>query len=215
VKLYQMDLSPFAARCRLQIYAKGLNIEFADPPGGLGSDEYKRINPTGKVPALEVDGSVLPESLVICEYLEDRFPDPALRPAADLDRARMRLLSQLADLYVMPPLTELFGQTDPKTRDAQVVSGKLDELHPRLDQLEGFLAPGPYAAGEKLSLADCTLMPIFFFATRLLPLLGDKDPLADRPKLASWWEAVQKHEAVRKVDAEMARALAEYLTSGG
>ena len=81
MKLYNVPLSPFAARCRIQIYAKKLPIELVDPPGGLGSESYRRLNPTGKVPALQLDdGFVLPESAVIGEYLEDRFPEPALRP---------------------------------------------------------------------------------------------------------------------------------------
>jgi glutathione S-transferase len=72
MKLYNLDLSPFAARCRIQIHAKGLEIPSEEPPGGLSSDEYKKINPTGKVPELELDdGTVLSESAVICEYLED------------------------------------------------------------------------------------------------------------------------------------------------
>ena len=85
MKLYQADLSPFASRVRIQLYAKQLDVPFADPPGGLSSDEYKKINPTGRVPALEVDGTVIPESTVIFEYLEDRFPEPSLQPAEALE----------------------------------------------------------------------------------------------------------------------------------
>ncbi len=214
MKLYQVDLSPFASRVRVQLYAKGLDVEFADPPGGLSSDEYKKINPTGRVPALEVDGMVIPESTVIFEYLEDRFPEPSLRPTEALDRALARLIGRCGDLYVIPPLLALFGQRDPATRDANVVEEKLGELHAGFDLVEGFLAPGPYAVGAKLSLADCTLFPIFFFATRLLPLLGDKDPMAARPKLSAWWEVVLKHEAVAKVDGEMQKALQEFLAQG-
>jgi glutathione S-transferase len=209
VKLYNLNLSPFAARCRIQIYAKKLPIELADPPGGLGSESYRRINPTGKVPALELeDGSVLPESAVIGEYLEDRYPEPALRPADPQPRARMRLLVRFADLYLVPPLVTLFGQVNPAQRDAKVVKEKLDELRPRYDQLAGFLGPGPYAVGESLTLADCTLLPLFFFATRLHPLLGDKDPTAERAALSRWWQAVRRNQAVLRVEGELEKALA-------
>ena len=215
MKLYNVALSPFAARVRIQIYAKKLKVELVDPPGGLGSESYKKLNPTGKVPALQLDdGSVLPESTVIAEYLEDRFPEPSLRPADPAARARMRLLSHFADLYFVPPLVALFGQVNPAQRNAKVVAERIEELRPRYDQLAGFLGPGPLAVGAELSLADCSLFPLFFFATRLHPLLGDKDPTAERAPLARWWQAVRKHEAVQRVDGELAKALAASMGGG-
>jgi glutathione S-transferase len=212
VKLYNVALSPFAARCRIQIYAKQLPVELVDPPGGLGSESYKKLNPTGKVPALQLDdGSVLPESAVIGEYLEDRFPEPALRPADPVARARMRLLVHFADLYFVPPLVALFGQVNPAQRDASVVSARLEELRPRYDQLAAFLGPGPLAVGAELTLADCALFPLFFFATRLHPMLGDKDPTAERAPLARWWQAVRRDAAILRVDAELAKALVAWI----
>ena len=168
MKLYDVALSPFAARVRVQIYAKSLDIPLVAPPGGTGSDEYKRLNPTGKVPALVLDdGSVLPESLVIGEYLEDRFPEPSLRPADAVARARMRLVTHFTDGYVEPPLHALFPQvTDPAARDPKLIAEKTAELATRYDQLVRFLTPGgPYAMGNALTLADCALFPLFFFAT--------------------------------------------------
>jgi glutathione S-transferase len=94
----------------------------------------------------------------------------------------------------------------------KLIAEKTAELATRYDQLAGFVTPGgPYAMGNALTLADCVLFPLFFFATKLHPMLGDKDPTASRPALAKWWEAVQKHPAVAKVNAELAKALAEQL----
>jgi len=209
MKLYNLALSPFAARCRIQIYAKKLPIELADPPGGLGSDGYRKVNPTGKVPALQLDdGSILPESAVIGEYLEDRFPEPALRPADPAARARMRLLVHFTDLYVVPPLVALFKQVNPAQRDAKLVAERLEELRPCYDQLAGFMGPGPYAVGAELTLADCALFPLFFFATRLQPMLGDKDPTVERAPLSRWWQAVRRNDVILRVDGELAKALA-------
>ena len=209
MKLFNANLSPYASRVRIAIYAKNLPVEIVTPPGGTGSAEYKKLNPTGKVPALEVDGAVIPESEVINEYLEDRFPTPALRPADPAARARVRLLGRFADLYLAPSLGALFGQMNPKTRDAKLVAEKLAELGQRLDQLEQLVVAGPYAAGADLTLADCALAPVFFFLTRLLPVLGAPSPLEGRPKLAKVGEAVGKHPAVSKVLGEMGTAMAE------
>jgi len=67
--------------------------------------------------------------------------------------------------------------------------------------------------GKDLTLADCVLFSLFFFATKVHPMLGDKDPTASRPVLAQWWDAVQKHPAVAKVNAELAKALAEQMSA--
>ena len=63
-------------------------------------DWYKAINPNGQVPALDHDGRIITESTVICEYLEDAFPDaPSLRPADPYGRAQMRIWTKWVDEY--------------------------------------------------------------------------------------------------------------------
>jgi glutathione S-transferase len=209
MKLYNSNLSPYTSRVRIAIYAKNLPVEILAPPGGTGSAEYKRVNPTGKIPALEVDGQVIAESEVINEYLEDRFPTPALRPADALARARMRTLSRFGDLYLSPVLGPLFGQMNPATRDAKLVGEKLAELATRLDQLEQLVVAGPYAAGAELTLADCALAPLFFFLGRVMPAVGGPSPLEGRPKLKRVADAVARHPAAAKVLAEMEAAMAQ------
>lgn len=208
MKLYDSQLSPFAARVRIAIYAKNLPVEFVAPPGGTGTPEYKRINPTGKVPALEVDGQVIAESEVINEYLEDRFPAPSLRPADPLARARMRVLSRFGDLYLLPSLGPLFGQMGAATRDAKLIAQHVAELGMRFDQLEQ-LVVGPYAAGPELTLADAALATMFFFLARVIPALGGPSPFEGRPKLQKLQDAFDRHPVVAKVLGEMAAAMAE------
>ncbi len=207
MKLFNANLSPWASRCRIQIYAKRLDVEIVDPPGGLGSPEYKKQNPTGKVPALEADGRVIPESAVICEYLEERFPTPALLPKDLIARARVRLLVRYQDTYGAPPMSQLFGQLNPATRDAKLVERELGNAAKAFDYIESEIDPGPYAVGGALSLADCGLAPGFFFISRLLPMLGQPNPLEKHPKLSAWWTAIQKDAAVARVLDEMGKAM--------
>ena len=210
MQLYNSPLSPFVARIRIQIYAKGLDVELVEPPdGGHSSDAYRALNFTGKVPALAVDGVVIPESGAIAEFLEDRFPEPSMLPGSDLDRARSRVITEISSAYLFPPLSGLFGQLDPEKRDAGIVSESVGEFSAKLAWIEHVLdESGPYAIGSQLTLADAQLHPIVFFATRLLPMLGEKDPTQDNTRLARWWENVRKHDAVARVDAEMAAAVA-------
>jgi glutathione S-transferase len=213
VKLYNSMLSPYSSRVRIALYAKGLPCEITTAPGGTGSAEFKRLNPIGKVPALEDAGEVIAESEVICEYLEERYPTPALLPADPLARARARTLSRFADLYIAPPMSALFGQSSPKARDARLVGEKLAELAMRLDQLETLLVAEPFAAGKQLTLADCALCPHFFFLTRILPIVGGPSPLEGRPRTARVGDAVAKHPAVARVLGEMSAAFAERMGS--
>jgi len=209
MKLYNVNLSNFATKSRLVIYEKGLNIEMAPIPGaGLSSPEYAQINPLGKTPALDADGLLIPESEVINEYLEDKYPTPPLLPKSPEGRAKVRIVTRFHDLYLEPPLRALFGQLNPKSRDEKVVNERLTEFNQRLDQLESMLSPSGFAAGGEFSLADCALAPTMFFATNMLPGFGAKPALEGRPKLEAWWKQVQTRASVKKALAEMGEALA-------
>src|SRR5216684_3114788 len=208
MKLYGMNLSNFSTKSRIVVYEKGANIELAAPPGGMKSPEYLKINPLGKVPTLDADGTIIPESEVINEYLEEKFPNPPLLPKSPEARAEIRLLTRFHDLYLEPPLRALFGQLNPKSRDEKVVNERLTEFNQRLDQLEAMLAPSGFAAGPEFTLADCALAPTMFFATNMLPGFGAKPALEGRPKLEAWWKHVQTRPSVKKTLAEMGEALA-------
>ena len=214
MKLYNVNLSNFATKSRLVIYEKGLNIEMVPIPGGdLKSAEYAKINLLGKTPALDADGLLIPESEVINEYLEDKYPTPALMPKSPEGRAKVRIITRFHDLYLEPPLRALFGQLNPKTRDEKLVGEKLTDLKNRIDQLEKMLADGGFACGSEFTLADCALAPTFFFITNLGPAFGVK-ALDGHPKLTAWWTHVQSRPAVKKALGEMTEALAAMQRGG-
>jgi glutathione S-transferase len=209
MKLYNMNLSNFATKCRIAIYDKGAKVDIVAIPGNDSkSPEYLKVNPLGKVPSLDADGQVIGESETINEYLEDKFPTPALLPKSPEGRARVRSFTRFHDLYLEPPLRALFPQMNPKTRDEKVVNDKLTEVNSRLDQLEKMLADSGFASGADFTLADCALAPTMFFAVNMLGMFGAKPPLEGRPKLAAWWAHVQTRPSVKKALGEMGEALA-------
>ena len=213
MKLYQSDLSPYASRCRIQIYAKGIeDIEFIEPPGGISSDEFKKINPSGKIPALEVDGVILGESSVICEYLEDAYPEPSLLPEAPIDRGLARLVAQVADLYILGPLFVMLPHMNPADRDQAVVDEQRSKLEANFAMLERYLVSGgykggTYAVGDRLTLADCAMVPALFVAVNILPAFGTAEPLADSPNVAAYWQAIQTDEHCSRVLSQMMAGL--------
>jgi glutathione S-transferase len=74
------------------------------------SPEFVKINANGQVPVLVHDGAIITESTVINEYLEDAFPEPALRPKNLVERANMRIWSKFVDEYFCPALSILGWQ---------------------------------------------------------------------------------------------------------
>ena len=215
MKLYNMFLSNFASKCRLAIYEKNAPVEIVAIPGNdLKSAAYLKIHPLGKTPALETDGLVIGESEVINEYLEDKFPTPALLPKDAEGRARVRGITRFHDLYLEPPLRALFPQLAAKEKDRQLLDTKFAEIKQRLDQLEAMLAPGPYACGDAFTLADCALVPTMFFAVGMLPILSGPACPGDRPKLRAWWAKVQERPTVQKVLGEQQKALRERQAQG-
>jgi glutathione S-transferase len=207
MKLYNAMLSPFAGRCRMLIYAKGLEVELVEAYGQVSKEQVTAMNPLGKIPILEDGELLLPESDAICEYLEDRFPEPALRPGDDAARARVRMLSRMADYYIFESLAPLFAHLSRKHRDQEVVDRQLLALERGLTAVEHFIASEDYAAGPDLSLADCTLVPILLFLTSYLSFFGIEDPLHPYPKLAAYWQRMQEQEAAAKVIAEIRAAM--------
>lgn len=209
MKLYSVGLSPFAARVRLAIYAKVLPVEILPPAGGgTKTAEYLALNPMGKVPALALaDGTVIPESDTIVEYLAEVFPQSGLKPAKPEDAARARLIARVAELYVITPGAKLFGQMAPKGRDQAVIDAAFVEVEKGLEHLNLFLSGGKYAAGDSLTLADCAVVPVFFFVGVFEQVFGRPDLLTRHPKVAAYWASVQTDPAVQKVLGEMAAGL--------
>jgi len=97
MKLYGALASPYVARVVMFANLKGIDLPMESPPGGMGSEEYKSINPTGRIPSLAAEGHCIAESEVICEYLECRYPEPALIPAEPLAHAQSRMVSRMTD----------------------------------------------------------------------------------------------------------------------
>lgn len=103
LKLYSFGPGANSLKPLLTLYEKGLEWEhhFLDPSKfEQHSDWFKAINPRGQVPALDHDGRIVTESTVICEYLEDVFPDAnPLRPADPFLVAQMRVWTKWVDEY--------------------------------------------------------------------------------------------------------------------
>jgi glutathione S-transferase len=146
--LYTADRCPYAARARIVLAEKGIayeavEIDLDDRPAWI----FEK-NATGRVPVYEEDeGLVLPESEVIMEYLEERYPEPALWPVDPADRALGRLWLQRFD--------DRLGSAYYAARRGD---GR-EQLDARLAELERALEAQPYLSGREFGLADIGYVP--------------------------------------------------------
>jgi glutathione S-transferase len=205
---YNADLSPFTTRVRIQIRAKGLENDIHITPRPA-IEEYRAISPTGKIPSLKVDGFVLPESETIAEFIEDSFPEPSLRGHTALGKAKVRLHSRLADLYLMPSFGILFGQM--QKREAERIAEGLAGVSKGLGLIEQYLEGPRYATQNRLTLADCALAPVMFFCTSVQPAFG-QTPFQGHEIAAAYYNTLlAEDQLVATAIGEMDEALKKFM----
>lgn len=187
MQLYSVNRSPFGTRVRAAAAFKAVALEMLGPPaGGLKEPAYLSLNPLGKLPTLVLDdGSAVPESQVIVDLLEDAAPSPSLYPGDVLARSRARLIPRLVDLYVLPPLFELFAHMDPARRDERAASSIFTRFGAGLDAVEVYLADQGFAVCGTFSAADCALAPALFWVDTVERLFARATP-GTRPKMAAY-----------------------------
>jgi glutathione S-transferase len=157
-------LSPYVRKVLLMLELKGVDYRIDPIVPFFGDDTFARLSPLRQIPVL-VDGDlVLNDSSVICQYLEERYPQPALYPADIADRARARWLEEYADSRMGQVIIwQLFNQKmiGPavwgREPDPAVIEKTCNEDLPAiLDYLEGWLPASGWLFGE-LSIADLSV----------------------------------------------------------
>jgi maleylacetoacetate isomerase/maleylpyruvate isomerase len=178
MKLHTYFRSSAAYRVRIALALKGLDYEAVPVHLVRGGGEHRQpaylgLNPAGLVPALEDQGQVLTQSLAIIEYLEEIRPQPALLPAAPLDRARVRAIAQaiacdihpVNNLRVLQYLTREFGASE-EQKNAWYRHWIGVGMQAVEAMLAGDARSGDFCHGDTPGLADCCLVPQVFNARR-------------------------------------------------
>jgi glutathione S-transferase len=161
-------LSPYVRKVLVCLELKGVEYELDPIIPFFGNDEFTRINPLRRIPVLLSDDLVLPESAVICEFLDERYPEPALMPAEPSQRARARALIAFADGRIGDVLIwRLFNQKIIKRfvwgepADESILSAALNRELPALcDYLETLVPEENHLFGE-LGLVDIAIASPF------------------------------------------------------
>jgi len=216
MKLYSWDLSPYSARVRMQIYAKGLTDIAIERPPTYGTPKFYQDHPIGRVPLLEIDGEAIPESNVIAEYLEEIHPEPSLLGATPRENAHIRTLARIGDIYLMNNTFMLGVQTRVLAAKTPVITGNEGiiallggQLASNVKALDRMIGRDGFACLGRLTLADCALVPALFFLESVLPGTGLADPIAANANVAAYRAAIQGEECAARILAELNRGLEE------
>jgi stringent starvation protein A len=180
ITLYDADRCPYCARVRIALAEKGIEyetveIDLDDRPSWI----YEK-NPLGRVPVLEEHAFVLPESAVINEYLDERYPEPPLWPVDAAERALGRLL-----VFRFEQLSKPYYAL---RRDGD---GARERLDAELAKLNAILDAQSYLAGREFGLADIAYIPWIVRARdRMSVELGRFGALAE------WLERLSERPAI-------------------
>jgi glutathione S-transferase len=209
MKLYTGDLSPYSARVRMQIYAKGItDIAFALPTN-LGMPKFRETHPIGRIPVLEIDGEMMPESDVIAEYLEEIYPQPRLLGGTPRENAQIRVLARIGDIYLMNNMFMLSGQTYATPRNDGMIGVLAGQVVRNIKALDRMIGTDGFACLGRLTLADCALVPGLFLVENALEGAGHPNPIPAHANVAAYWAAIQKNAHAAKTLAELHRGLKE------
>lgn len=179
--LYNAPRCPYVARVRIVLAEKGIDYEAVEIDLSDRPDWLYEKNPAGRVPVVEEDdGLPLSESVVIMEFLEERYPEPPLLPSDPVDRAAVRLLI-FRDSDLTSPYYALRREED----------GARAEFDAALGRFEALLAERPYLSGAKYGLADIAFVPWFLRARDMLGV-----ELDGFPAITDWLERIELRPAI-------------------
>lgn len=188
MRVYGSQMSPFVRKVLVFAAEKGLAVEHIPCKPHSDHPEFKAASPLGKIPAFRDGDFRLADSSAICQYLEHRYPMPAMFPSTAEDHGRMIWFEEFADTVLFPVCGRVFFNLVVsqllfnKPGDMAIVDKAIgEELPPLLDYLERTI-DGPFLVGPSISLADIAV------AMPLMNLQMCERPLDAKrwPKVARW-----------------------------
>lgn len=161
--------SPYVRKVLAALHLKGIAYRIDPIVPFFGDDRFAAVSPVRRIPVYIDEDVTLCDSSVICQYLEDRYPSPALYPANIADRARARWIEEYADTRMGDVFVwRLFNQVAigpavwGRPTDQEIVRRTIEEDIPQvMDYLEGLAPEGGFLFGDTLSIADLSVATFF------------------------------------------------------
>lgn len=175
--------------------------------------EFLRMSPMGKIPFLETPRGFIAETVAILEYLEDAIAAPRLHPEDIFERARVRQIVNVVQMYIEAPVRSLFPGVfmGGRNSDTSVAAAKA-LLERGLRALGYLVSPGEFLLGDRLSYADLYAFYCLDIAERVSQFVFGESALAAVEGLPYWADVMAKRDSSRLVLANFETAFAGYLT---
>ena len=202
MKLFDLPASPNTRRVRIFIAEKNLEIEVVPidmMSGENKTEEYLAKNPLGRMPLLELDdGTCIAESIAICRYLENEFPDPPLFGTTSLEKAMIEMWQRRMEFQFLNPMIDIFRNTHEMWKDRivqipQVAEIASEGVKKQMVWLNQELEGKEYIAENGYSVADITAQCAFVMGNAAV---GIRIP-EDLSNLDAWWSRVTSRPTAR------------------
>ncbi|MFC6789892.1 glutathione S-transferase family protein [Methylobacterium komagatae] len=165
--VYGTSVSPYVRKVLVSLFEKGVSFDHKPVPFHADDPGFQAASPTGKIPALDDDGFLLPDSTAILNYIEAKHPEPALIPAEAKARGRAVWFDKYGDTELFPvliiPFVERFLKPKLMNKEGDEARAQktIDEkFPPLLDYLESQIE-GEYLVGNAFSIADIAVATNF------------------------------------------------------
>jgi len=202
IKLYGLRMSNYYSLTKALLIEKELDFEEVKRPPSQDED-FLALSPMGKMPAIEVNGVYLSESIAIAGYLERLQPQPAMLPDNPMHAAKvMELVCHLkldVELVARRLLPEVLFKQPVSDETKAAVKADLAKGMKAVDRL---FVGAPYAAGEQLTLADFYTFYCFGLSSGMVKAIYDEDLLDGYPDIQSVLSLMAEHPSVKRVETE-------------
>lgn len=203
-KLFHVPLSPFCRKVRLSLAEKRIECELVEERYWEQDADFLRRNPAGKVPVLKIDGKTMAESSAICEYLEEKYPEPSLMPKSTDARYEVRrIVGWFDDKFNTEVTSKLVGERLNKKvmklgfPDSRNVKDGARAIKYHLDYMAWLLDHRRWLAGDVMTLAD------FAAAAHLSALDYISDVDWNRSEaVKDWYAKIKSRPAFRSILAD-------------
>lgn len=205
ITVYGTPISTYVRTTRMLLEQAGVDYDLKDIGifnGDNQSADYLVRNPFGKVPTLEVDGSVIYETTAITDYVNTTLADGKFSPADPLLRARMLQIMGIVDSYLYPAvigtivIQRLIVPSQGGETDEQAVQSAIAPAKTAVLAIEALIVGEPYLLGDTITIADLYVIPVLLYLSQTPEF---QPIMSEAPKLLDWWQRVSQLPVVQKV----------------